>query len=117
MKTRTTMLLTGLLFLALSAPALAHDPGYGGYYPDPRLSGGVTVWGNSQGYAGWSGALTIGAGSVYVPVYAPWVAAHRHGPQCAHGMPSRHAKAYRKGYRHGSRDAYRADHDRGHGHH
>lgn len=114
MNARRTTLVLGLLASLVASPALAHDRGYEPY--DPGLSGGVTVWGNSQGYSGWSGVLSYGTGYGYSPGYVPWVAPHRHGPQCAHGPGRAYAKAYRKGYRHGSRDAWRQGHGHGHGH-
>ena len=108
MNARQSILALGMLATLSVAPALAHDRGY--VPNDPGLSGGITVWGNSQGYSGWSGVLSYGTGYGYRPGYIPWIAPHRHGPQCAHAAGWGYGKAYRKGYRHGSRAA------RGHGH-
>lgn len=119
MNTAYKALLAGMLAIVFSGPALAHGGGpqggsyYNGAYP-AGISGGVSVWGNSQGQTGWTGSLSIGAGVVYAPVYAvPVGVVHVPG---GHYPPGHgYKKAYRKGYKHGQRDARL--HRQGHGRH
>lgn len=86
----------GLMALLLSGNALANGPGVYGGYPGSSWSGGVTVYGDSRGYTGYSGTINVGGGyatapvympayapayvPVYVPAYVP-VAAPRYGPR------------------------------------
>ena len=115
MKTRHIALFTGILLAVAATSVQAHDD-YRYAVPDARVSGGISVWGGSGGVAGWTGAIRIGTPVVAVPAYAPVVVAppvyrHHHGARCHHGPTYArghgHAKAYRKGYAKGRRDAHR----------
>jgi len=111
MKTRNRYLVFGLLALALSGSALAHEAGQSAAYPAGAWSGNATIWGNSQGYSGWLGNLNIGAVFGYapgfVPVAVPLPRSHRHAASCHHAPPRVHSHAYRQGHPRG--------HARGHG--
>jgi hypothetical protein len=119
MKTRKKIWLVAVVLLLTGGPALAHDRGAYVGYPDDRWSGALTIYGDSHGYAGWSGSLnyayTLNYG--YAPGYVPWAAVrdHRHGPRCRHAAGYRYAKAYHGGYHHGRKHSRRGAH--GHGHH
>lgn len=102
MNTMNKVVWSGILAFALCGSAFAHGPGVYGSYPDPAWAGGVTIWGDSSGYTGYSGTLSVGSGYGYVPVYAP-VVSHRHGPQCYHGPRGygHRPQYYDRGYGHG----------------
>jgi hypothetical protein len=118
MKTRNRNLLVGLFALTLCGSALAHDPAPPVGYPGGNLSGSATVWGGSQGYAGWSGTLSFGNVYGYAPGYvtvvAPVSAWHRHGPACHHA-PS-YGRAHYKGNKHGRKKGHWHGHEQP-GHH
>jgi hypothetical protein len=89
----------GLMALMLSGTALANGHGVYGGYPDSYWSGGVTVYGDSSGYSGYSGTINLNGGyapvPVYAPVYAPVyvpVAVPRHGPRGHHRPKHRHSR-------------------------
>jgi hypothetical protein len=112
MKNRNLFLVPGLLALALCGPALAHDPDHRAAYTGDAWSGSATIWGNSRGYAGWSGSLNLGAVYSYPQGYilvTPPLPGHRHVASCHHAAPPRYAHGYRRGYKHGH------GHFRGHG--
>jgi hypothetical protein len=113
MKARNPNVLIGLLALALSGSALAHNPGQQVGHPSGNWSGSATVWGGSQGYSGWSGNLSFGTVYGYAPGYVPWAypypAGHRHGPSCHHAPPRAYGHGHWKGYGHNR------GHNRGHG--
>lgn len=120
MNTAYKTLLAGMLAIVFAGPALAHGGGsvsasyYNGYQAS-GLNGGITVWGNSHGQAGWSGAITYGAPVYYAPAYGP-PPVQAYGPRYYHGPGRGHAKAYRKGYRHGRHDARHHGHRKGRHH-
>ena len=119
MNTRNRNVLIGLVVLALSGSALAHDPGHQGGYPSGSWTGSATVWGSSQGYSGWSGNLSIGTIHGYAPGYVPWAYAypvrHRHGPSCHHAPPRSHGHGYGHSYGHSYWKGHKNDRRRGHG--
>ena len=108
----------GVFLLLTCGPVLAHDRFAPVVYPDSGWSGSVTVWGDSTGYSGLSGAAAYSYGVAYgyAPGYIPWTAAHRHGPRCVHVAGHAYAKAYQKGYRDGRRHSNRSDHRHGYRH-
>jgi hypothetical protein len=112
MEIRKRNFLFGLLALTLCGSALAHDPAPPVGYPGSNWSGSATVWGVSQGYAGWSGTLAFGNVYGYAPGYvtlvAPVPVVHRHGPSRRHASSHGHAKhkSYKHGPRKGRRDKY-----------
>ncbi|MDT8321120.1 MAG: hypothetical protein RQ826_11400 [Xanthomonadales bacterium] len=107
MKTRWIILLSGLLSLAVSGAAAAHDSAYYDGHRDGRLSGGATVWVDPYGRIVYGGSLSYRVGSGYAPGYIPWIP-HKHGKSYRHTRGYQHAPAY--GY-------YRADRKSGrHGH-
>jgi len=118
MKTRNRNLLVGLFALTLCGSTLAHDPVPPGGYPGGTLSGSATLWGGSQGYAGWYGTLSFGNVFGYAPGYvtviAPVSAGHRHSPAC-HRAPS-HVRAHYKGSKHGRKKGHWHGHEQP-GHH
>lgn len=89
----------GLMALMLSGTVLANGNGVYVGYPDNYWSGGVTVYGDSSGYSGYSGTVNLNGGyapvpvyaPVYVPVYVP-VAGPRHGPRGHHRPKHRHSR-------------------------
>jgi len=111
-------LVMGLLALALSGSAMAHDPGHHATYPDGAWSGSATVWGHAQGFSGWSGTLRFGAVYAYPTAYAPVVpmaAVHHHLESCRHAPPRHHARAMAKHFKHGRSHAQRrVEHYPGH---
>lgn len=109
MKIRRIILLSGLLSLAASGAAAAHDSGYHDGYRDSRLSGGATVWVDPHGRVVYGGSLSYRVGEGYAPGYIPWIP-HKRGTsyQHARGRAYLHAPAYgyagrdyRKAGRHG----------------
>ena len=114
MKARNGVLLSGLLALALCAPVFAHEPAHGGSYPRSRVTGNVTIWGDSTGYSGWSGNVSLGAAHIYPAGYVSWAGpstfGRHHGAWCRHGMrwthEHGHAKRFKHGYGHGSRERH-----------
>lgn len=108
----------GVLLLLAGGPTLAHDRSAHAAYPDSGWSGAVTVWGDSVGYSGVSGALTYSyrVGYGYAPGYIPWAATHRHGPRCGHAHGHALEKAYREGYRDGRRHSHGHHHRHGYRH-
>lgn len=97
MKTSYRLLLAGMLAMVFSATAVAHSPG-GNVYVPGGWSGNATVWGNSHGQSGWTGAITYSAGYGYLPGYVPWVRPNQwsgHGSRCHHAPGHRHARAHR----------------------
>lgn len=110
MKIRTSYLTAGLLALALSSPAMAHNAGHYPAYPDSAWSGSATVWGHSQGFSGWSGSLILGAVPGYPTGYiqvSPIPSGHRHLASCRHAPPRHHAHAKTKRYTQGRGHAQR----------
>ena len=120
MRTRKKIWFAVVVLLLTGGPALAHDRSNHVRYPDDRWSGALTIYGDSQGYAGWSGSLNYAhiVNYGYAPGYAPWVAVrdHRHGPDCRHAAGHRYAKAYHRGYHHGRHHSRRGSHRHGHHH-
>jgi hypothetical protein len=119
MRTRKKISLIGFILLLSGGPALAHDRVGHAVYPDDRWSGALTLYGDSRGYAGWSGSLNYayGVSYGYLPTYVTPVPVydHRHGPSCRHSTGHRYGKSYRKGYSHGRKHSRRGGY--GHGHH
>jgi len=104
MKTRIGYLVTGLLALALSSSAVAHESGQYVAYPDSMWSGSAAVWAHPQGFSGWSGSLSFGAVQGYPTGYllvAPMPSGHRHLASCRHAPPRHYAHARNKHYKHG----------------
>lgn len=119
MKICNRYLVTGLLALALSSSASAHDPAHDGGYPGSAWSGSATVWGPSSGYSGWSGTLSLGAFVGYptgLVAVAPPPSGHRHLASCRHAPPRYYAYAKGKHYGQGRGHAKRRL-ERHHGHH
>lgn len=103
MKTCLIVVLIGLFSLFGSTAVLAHNPGYGGAYAGIPLTGGITVWGDSQGNTGYAGNVSLGFAGGYASYgYAPVpYYGHVHGRVCGHMPPYGHARGYNRGYRHG----------------
>ena len=64
MKICLTILLLGLFGFFGSNAVLAHGPGFN--YPGVPVTGGLTIWGGSNGHVGYAGNLTLGFGNVYI---------------------------------------------------
>lgn len=119
MNTRPIALLTGLVLLAATATALAHEESR--YVVRPaNLSGSVTVWSGVHAASGWAGTLSFGApvvvGAPVLPVRAV-AAPHWHGPHCGHAYHTvvrEYDRPWHAGYAKGPK--HHPGRGRGHGH-
>jgi len=122
MKTYFIVVLLGLFGLFGSTAAFAHGTGSGAYYPVSPVTGGITIWGGSNGHIGYAGNLTLGFGGGYAPVpyygygYAP---GYRHNRPYWHRQHGGHHGGHygRNGGRHGGGygSGHGSGHDGGHG--
>jgi hypothetical protein len=100
MKACLIVVLLGLFSFFGSSAVLAHNPGA---YTGIPLTGGITIWGDSNGHTGYAGNVSLGFTGAYanhgyaaVPYYGP-----SHGPSCGHVPPYGYARGYKRGYRNG----------------
>lgn len=97
MKTRLIVLLLGIFSLFGSVAVMAHNSGPAGSYGGIPVTGGITIWGDSNGRTAYVGNVSLGFGNVYA---APgYVAVPYYGHAAPYGY-------YQQGY----------GHRRGHGH-
>lgn len=109
MKAYNRIFLSGLFALVLCAPVFAHEPAHGDSYPKGRVTGNLTLWGDSAAYSAWSGNLSLGTVHVHPAGYVSWLRpstfAGHHGAYCRHGARWAHghgpAKRFTRGHGHG----------------
>ena len=100
MKRSVLMILIGLTFLAVSAPALGH---HGVTVGVPQA--GITIYGDSSGQVAWAGTFNLGPLWISAPLVS-----HGHGPVV------KHSPRYGGGHHHGCRHGHHRAKCRGHKH-